>query len=105
MMWRPMAFKGSPPPQDYGRDSATDPFDLVLDRANDDFLQVQPASGEPFVDHPAYVRLHLGLRGAVRLVNHPVGPFGYTDANRGGNHVAGPRGYLDGIDRRDQRAW
>jgi hypothetical protein len=30
---------GSPPPQDNGRDSAANPFDLVLDRANDDLFQ------------------------------------------------------------------
>src|SRR5437660_11114183 len=79
MMWRPMAFTGSPPPQNNGRDSAANPFDLVLDRANDDLFQVQPASGKPFVDHLAYRRFHLVARGAVRLVNHPVEPFGSTD--------------------------
>src|SRR5881392_4229510 len=59
MMWRPMAFIGSPPPQNNGRDSAADPFDLVLDRANDDFLQLQPTSGESFVNHLADRRFHL----------------------------------------------
>src|SRR5437870_410087 len=104
MMWRPMAFIDSPPPQDYGRDSAANPFDLVLDRANDDLFQVQAPSGEPFVDHLAYRRFHLVLGGAVRLVNHPMGPFRDTDADRGGHGIAGTRGYVHGVDRRYQRA-
>src|SRR5438132_1761939 len=87
MMWRPIAFIGSPPPQDNGRDSAANPFDLVLDRANDDLFQAQPASGKAFVDHLAYGRLYLGLRGAVRLVNHPVGPVADSDADRGRHDV------------------
>src|SRR5438874_9694509 len=102
MMWRPMAFIGSPPPQDYCRDSAANPFDLVLDRANDDFLQVQTAPGKTFVNHPAYGRLHLVQRGAVRLVNHPVGPFGDADADRRGNSFTGLRRYVDRVDRRHQ---
>src|SRR5258708_1680791 len=104
MMWRPMAFMGSPPPQDYGGDSATDPFDLVLDRANDDFFEVQPASGKPLVDHPAYSRFNLGLRRAVRLVNHPVGPTGDTDPHRGSDRLAWFRGDVGGVHRRDQSA-
>src|SRR5215469_16072861 len=59
MMCRPIAFIRSPPPQDNGRDSAANPFDLVLDRANDDLFQAQPASGETLVDHLAYGRLDL----------------------------------------------
>src|SRR5437588_841531 len=104
MTWRPIAFIDSPPPQDYGRDSAANPFDLVLDRANDDLFQVQPPSGEPFIDHLAYGRFHLMFGGAMRLVNHPVGPFCDTDADRGSHGVAGPRGYVDGVHRRYQRA-
>src|SRR6266545_7724051 len=79
MMWRPIAFIASPPPQDDGRDGAANPFDLVLDRANDDLLEAQPASGEAFVDHLAYGRFHLVLGGAMRLVNHPVRTFCNTD--------------------------
>src|SRR6266850_792875 len=105
MMWRPIAFMGSPPPQDNGRDSAANPFDLVLDRANDDLFQAQPSSGKPFVDHLAYGRFHLVLGGAVRLVNHPMGPFSDPDADCGGHGFAGARGYVYGVHRRYQRAW
>src|SRR5215471_6043129 len=77
MMCRPIACMGSPPPQDNGRDSAADPFDLVLDRANDDLFQAQPTTGEALVDHLAYGRLDLVQRGAMRLVNHPVGPISH----------------------------
>src|SRR6266704_515782 len=97
MMWRPMAFIGSPPPQHNGRDSAANSFDLVLDRANDDFLQMQPAAGEAFVNHPADGRLHLAKRGAVRLVNHSMGPLGDADADCGGNGIARSRRYVHRI--------
>src|SRR5919199_293011 len=105
MMWRPMAFmRVLPPPQDYGCDGAANPFDLVLDRANDDLVEAEPATGEAFIDHLAYGRLDLGLRGAMRLVNHPVGPVGDTDADGRGDGFARARRDLDGVDRRDQRA-
>src|SRR5919199_4658042 len=104
MTCRPIAFMGSPPPQDNGRDSAANPFDLVLDRANDDLFEAQPASGKAFVDHLAYGRLDLAARGAMRLVNHPVGPFGNADADRGGNGLARARRYVDGVDGRYQGA-
>src|SRR5438128_7090756 len=97
MMWRPMAFIGSPPPQDNGRDSAANPFDLVLDRANDDLAQVQPAAGEPLVDHLAYGRFHLVARGAMRLIDHPVGPLGDAYADGGGHGITRTRGYMDGV--------
>src|SRR5262245_1658446 len=103
MMWRPIAFMGSPPPQDNGRDSAANPFDLVLDRANDDLFQAQPATGEAFVDHLAYGRFDLVFGGAVRLVNHPVGPFADTDADCGRHDVARRCRYVNGVDRWDQR--
>src|ERR1700730_5917387 len=102
MTCRPMAFIASPPPHDYGRDSAANPFDLVLDRANDDFPEIQPAPGEPFVDHLAYGRFHLVQRGAMRLIDHPVGPLSNADADRGGYSVTRTRGYIDGVDRRHQ---
>src|SRR2546430_2972454 len=82
-----MAFIASPPPHDNGRDSAANPFDLMLDRANDDFPQIQPAAGEPFVDHLAYGRFHLEFRGAMRLIDHPAGPLSDTHANGGGDSV------------------
>src|SRR5919199_4810537 len=105
MMWRPMAFmRVLPPPQDYGCDGAANPFDLVLDRANDDLVEAEPASGEACIDHLAYGRLSLGARGAVRLVDHPVGPVGDTDADSGGNGFAGARRDLNGVHRRYQRA-
>src|SRR5258708_21265132 len=93
MMWRPMAFIGSPPPQHNGRDRAANSFDLVLDRANDDFLQMQPAAGEAFVNHPADGRFDLTERGALRLINHPVGSLSYADADPGGNRIARPGPY------------
>src|ERR1700730_18138087 len=99
-----MAFIASPPPHDDGRDSAANPFDLVLDRANDDFLQVQTAPGEPFVDHLAYGRSHLEYGGAMRLIDHPVGPLSDTDADGGGDGIARTRRYVDGVNRRHQRA-
>src|SRR5262252_5638129 len=99
MMCRPIAFTGSPPPQDNGRDSAANPFDLVLDRANDDLFQAQPAAGEAFVDHLAYGRFDLVQRGAVRLVNHPVGPVADADTDRGGHDIAWLRRDLHGVDR------
>src|SRR5438105_14431989 len=102
MMWRPIAFIGSPPPQDNGRDSAANPFDLVLDRANDDLFEAQPASGEAFVDHLAYGRFDLVARGAMRLVNHPVGAIAHADANRGSHDIAGLRGNLDRVHGRYQ---
>src|SRR5579859_3875637 len=97
MTCRPMAFIASPPPHDNGRDSAANPFDLVLDRANDDFPQIEPASGETFVDHLAYGRFHLVLRGAMRLIDHPVGPLSDPDADRGGDGVTRTRRYQDGV--------
>src|SRR5258706_14827458 len=97
MMWRPMAFIGSPPPQHNGRDRAANSFDLVLDRANDDLLQMQPASGEAFVNHPANGRFHLAKRGPVRLVEHSVGSLGDPNAARGGEGVPGPRRYVHGV--------
>src|SRR5260370_18492792 len=97
MMWRPMAFIGSPPPQHNSCDSAANSFDLVLDRANDDFLQMEPASGKAFVNHPADGRFDLSERGAVRLVNHSMGSLGDPDADRGGNGIASPRCYVPGI--------
>src|SRR5262249_13526820 len=100
MMWRPIAFTGSPPPQDNGRDSAANPFDLVLDRANDDLFQAQPTTGEASGDQLAYGRFDLAARGAMRLVNHPVGAIAHADANRGSHDVAGPRGNLDRVHRR-----
>src|SRR5215472_5641924 len=90
MMCRPIAFTASPPPQDNGRDSAANPFDLMLDRANDDLLQAEPAAGEAFIDHLAYGRLNLAERGAVRLVDHPVGTFAHADTDRRGHGLAGP---------------
>src|SRR5579859_2284378 len=99
-----MAFICSPPPHDDGRDSAANPFDLVLDRANDDFLQIQPSTGEPFVDHLAYGRFHLVYGGAVRLVDHPVGALSDTDADGGGDGITRTRRYEDRVDRRYQRA-
>src|ERR1051326_1621334 len=104
MMWRPIAFMASPPPQDNGRDSAANPFDLVLDRANDDLFQAQPAAGEAFVDHLAYGRFDLGARGAMRLVNHPVGTVAHADADRGSHGVAWLGGDLDGVHRGYQRS-
>src|SRR5690242_13448220 len=97
MMWRPIAFMSSPPPQDNGRDSAANPFDLVLDRANDDLFQAQPASGKALVDHLAYGRFHLAARGAMRLVNHPVGSVAHADANRRRHGFAGLCGDLDRV--------
>src|SRR5438105_11766081 len=91
MMWRPMAFMGSPPPQHNGRDGAANPFDLVLDRANDDFLQLKPASGETFVNHLAYGRFRLVARSAMRLVDHPVGAIADADPDGGSNRVTRPR--------------
>src|SRR5579864_7175604 len=99
MMWRPIAFMSSPPPQDNGRDSAANPFDLVLDRANDDLFQAKPAPGKAFVDHLAYGRLNLVTRGAVRLVNHPVGAFAHADADRGSHDFPALRGNLDRVHR------
>src|SRR6202011_1524733 len=99
-----MAFIASPPPHDDGRDSAANPFDLVLDRANDDVLQIQPSPGESFVDHLAYGRFHLDQGGAVRLVDHPVGPLSDTDADGGSDGLARTRGYVHGVYRRHQRA-
>src|SRR5215471_6154473 len=104
MMCRPIAFTGSPPPQDNGRDSAANPFDLVLDRANDDLFQAQPATGEAFVDHLAYGRFNLAARGAVRLVDHPVGPIAHADADRRGHGFTGLGGDLDRVHRGYQRA-
>src|SRR5690242_4494484 len=104
MMCRPIAFMGSPPPQDNGCDSAANPFDLVLDRANDDLFQAQPATGEAFVDHLAYGRFDLEERGAMRLVNHPVGAIAHADADRGRHGFAGARGDLDGVHGGYQRS-
>src|SRR5579864_3903935 len=91
MMWRPIAFIGSPPPQDNGRDSAANPFDLVLDRANDDLFKAKPATGKAFVDHLAYGRFDLVQGGAMRLVNHPVGAFAHADADGCCDDLARPR--------------